>query len=189
MVVPYSGFQSDLLWAIFHLIPGKKYRFLPLMQKILGAKKWSLWRYSKVWWGSVRPLPWLSQMQSFIPRRWTKPSAEVSVLLCTCWLVGHWGKICTAYIPGKMGWSSALDEWAAFQNWHCFRRVKYWLHYVSIAPLLLRDVYDYWSEKEWTCDASKKEAVAVDRVLRASQDNLWITWVDVRVDHEALIHS
>lgn len=84
VVPPPSGFQSDLLLAIFHLIPGKKDRFLPLTQEILGANKWSLRRYSKVWWGSVRPLPWLSQVQSFLPRRQTKPYAEVSVLLCTC---------------------------------------------------------------------------------------------------------
>lgn len=48
---------------------------------------------------------------------------------------------------------------------------------------------DYWTEQEQSYDIATKEAVAVNKVLLSFSDTLRNTWVDAKVDNQAVVHA
>ena len=57
-----------------------------------------------------------------------------------------------------------------------------------LAPVQLQ-ASDYWTDEERALDISTKEALAIDRVLRAFQDHVLHSRVDILVDNQSVIHT
>ena len=54
---------------------------------------------------------------------------------------------------------------------------------------LVQEVSDYWVNKELQWDIATKEAIAIQRVLKACSNTVQNAWVDVQVDNQAVINS
>ena len=58
---------------------------------------------------------------------------------------------------------------------------------VLVSPM--RETSDYWTEEEKLLDIACKEALAIEKVLRAFQDQVRNKRIDVMVDNQTVIHA
>ena len=62
-----------------------------------------------------------------------------------------------------------------------------WGGVISMPPR--QETSDYWSKDEMMFDIATREALAVDRVLRAFRDLIKDSRVDVMIDNQAVMHA
>ncbi len=58
----------------------------------------------------------------------------------------------------------------------------------TLSPIT-QEICDYWDANQSIWDIASKEAMAINQLLRACEDTLRNTWVDVQVDNQAVIHA
>ena len=52
-----------------------------------------------------------------------------------------------------------------------------------------RELFDYWTQEEFTWDIATKEAMAINKMLLSCADEIFNARVDVQVDNQAVIHA
>ena len=52
-----------------------------------------------------------------------------------------------------------------------------------------RELFDYWTQEEFTWDIATKEAMAINKMLLSCSDEVRNARVDVQVDNQAVIHA
>lgn len=188
-VVPYLGFLADSANEVFCLIPMKREKFLHLARQTLEKK-----------FVNVKTLQRLvGKCVSFslaVPaaRLFTK---EMNLAI-------SWGLRTQKPVPIKGLLREEIAHWLSLETfdtplpWRDERHIRvtmatdasdYGWGFSDMAGVAPQQASDYWSPEEQDLDISTKEAIAIDKMLLACQEQLSNARVDVFVDNQAVVQA
>ena len=180
--------MADSSGETFHLIPEKKGKFIAVIQKLLESSYVSVKTLQRLGGKCVsfaRAVPaaklFTREMNAAISRglRSHKPillrgalREEIShwLFLENCDNPSPWRderhiQISVATDASSSGWGATV----VFPN--------------------RRELFDYWTQEEFTWDITTKEAMAINKMLLSCSDEVCNARVDVQVDNQAVIHA
>ena len=59
----------------------------------------------------------------------------------------------------------------------------------TVVSLNRRELFDYWTQEEFTWDIATKEAMAINKMLLSCSDEVCNACVDVQLNNQAVIHA
>lgn len=186
-IVPYLGFLLDSNREVFHLIPEKKRKFLELIEEILKSNLVSVRTLQRlagkcVSFSLVVPAARLyTREMNLAISKGLRSKKKVHLTEELRREIAHW---------------LFLKDWDSPLPWREERHFQIKLSTdasqsgwggVLVSPM--RETSDYWTEEEKLLDIACKEALAIEKVLRAFQDQVRNKRIDVMVDNQTVIHA
>ena len=186
--VPYLGFIANSSTQSFHLIPGKKIKFLNLLREILQSSYISVKTLQRLVGKCVSFSLAVPAAKLFT----REMNAAISTGLRTQKRLPMHGAL-----KEEISYWLFLETWDEPLKWREERHVQVKVATdasasgwgATITSPVQKQMSDYWTREEESWDIATKEAMALNKLLLSSADLLRNARVDASVDNQAVIHA